>query len=188
MFTRSMAASAIMLATALTVTACSPLGDPPAPPATETSATAANPADRMFVMMMIPHHEQAIEMAEIVLSASDVSSEVADLAERIRAAQQPEIDTMEAWLDDWGMPTMDDMHHDSGMLSEDEVDELRSLEGLDLERLFLSGMIEHHEGAIDMAEDEIAAGVHPDVIALAQSIVVTQTAEIEEMRELLRTR
>ena len=188
MSTRRMAIGAIVLAPAVAVTACSPLGSPPAPPATEVSDKVANPADRMFVMMMIPHHEQAIEMAEIILSASNVSPEVADLATRIRDAQQPEIDLMEVWLDEWGMPSMGDMPHDSGMLSEDDVDELRALDGVDLERLFLTGMIEHHEGAIEMAEDEIAAGAHPDVIALAQAIVVAQTAEIEEMTALLGTR
>ncbi len=184
---RITAASALALATALAVTACTPVGSAPAP-TTEQSASQVNQADRMFVMMMIPHHEQAIEMSEIVLAASGVSPEVADLATRIRDAQQPEIDTMEAWLEEWGMPSMGDMHHGMGMLSDDEVDELRTLDGVELERAFLTGMIEHHEGAIEMAQEEIDDGTHPGVIALAREIVTAQTLEIEEMNELLTTR
>lgn len=147
-----------------------------------------NAADTMFASMMIPHHEQAVEMSDMLLAKDDVDERVAELAERIKAAQAPEIDQMEAWLDDWGMPSgaeMGDMRHGDGMMSEDDMAALESATGDDASRLFLEQMIQHHEGAIEMAEAEIADGINPDAVALAETIVETQAAEITEMRELL---
>jgi uncharacterized protein (DUF305 family) len=140
--------------------------------------------------MMIPHHEQAIEMSQIVLAADGIHPDVADLAARIADAQAPEIEQMADWLDARGYPTPPGMSGmpGIGMVSDDELDELRDLEGVEAEVLFLTAMIEHHEGAIEMANDEIDDGIDPETIALCERIVTSQTAEIIEMQALLAAR
>jgi uncharacterized protein (DUF305 family) len=147
-----------------------------------------NAADSMFAMMMIPHHEQAIEMSDLILAKSGVDQRVLDLAQQIKAAQVPEIELMQSWLDDWGMPSsggMDGMDHGDGMMSEDDMTALEVAGGAEAARLFLEQMIEHHQGAIEMAQDELDDGANPDVVALAQRIITSQTAEIATMQELL---
>lgn len=149
-----------------------------------------NPADVMFAQMMIPHHEQAIEMSELILAKDGVDPEVVELAEEITAAQGPEIEQMESWLDEWGAPSMDadgmgGMGGMDGMLTEEELDELEAADGTTGTTLFLEGMIEHHEGAIDMAERHQEHGESDEALALSASIIETQAAEIERMRELL---
>ncbi len=148
-----------------------------------------NAADVMFVEMMIPHHEQAIEMADLVLETPGIDPAVIELATEIKAAQGPEIEQMKQWLDDWGMPSMPGGHGGhggmDGMLSEEELQRLDDAEGDEATRLFLEGMIEHHEGAIDMADDVIDDGENADVRALAEVIITTQQAEIDLMRDLL---
>ncbi|SDI00872.1 DUF305 domain-containing protein [Agrococcus jejuensis] len=161
--------------------------DPGAQPSVESSS-GASPADVMFAAMMIPHHEQAVEMADIVLAKPDLDARVADLATRIRDAQAPEIATMEGWLAAWGEDAdahAGMQHGDDGMLSDDELADLEAADGAEASRLFLEGMIAHHEGAVTMAEQQLADGSDPDALALAESIVATQQAEIDEMRALL---
>lgn len=151
-----------------------------------------NAADVMFVQMMIPHHDQAIEMADLVLDTPGIDPAVITLATEIKAAQGPEIEQMEQWLDDWGMPSMPGGHGGhggmDGMLSEEELQRLDDAEGEEATRLFLEGMIEHHEGAIDMADDVIDDGENAAVRELADTIIVTQQAEIDLMRDLLAAR
>lgn len=147
-----------------------------------------NAADSMFAMMMIPHHEQAIEMSDTILSKSGVDQRVLDLAQQIKGAQAPEIELMQSWLDDWGMPSsggMEGMDHGDGMMSEDDMAALEAAEGAEAARLYLEQMIEHHQGAIEMAQDELDDGANPGVLALAQRIITSQTAEIATMQELL---
>lgn len=189
--------AALALATAFTLTGCA--GDAGSMPDTmpgmdhgDDSSSAsesvhANSADVMFAQMMIPHHEQAVEMSDMLLAKSDIDAEVVALAEQIKAAQQPEIRQMEEWLDAWGadMPSMDDMHHGDGMMSEDDMEALDAATGTEAARLFLEQMIEHHEGAIDMAQDEVDNGQNADAVALANDIITSQTEEIATMRELL---
>ncbi|MCY7412668.1 MAG: DUF305 domain-containing protein [Salinibacterium sp.] len=156
----------------------------------EQSATTNN-ADSAFVMMMIPHHQQAIEMSDMILGKSGIDAQVLALAEQIKSAQGPEIELMQGWLDDWGfgsMDGMDGMNHgggDDGMMSDEDMAALEDATGAEASRLFLTQMIEHHEGALAMAEDEIKNGKNPDVIALAQDIVTSQTVEIATMKQLL---
>ena len=148
-------------------------------------------ADIMFAQMMIPHHEQAIEMSDIILAKDGVDPEVVELAEEIKAAQGPEIEQMESWLDEWGVPTMMDddgmggMDGMAGMLTEEEIDALEAADGATGTTLFLEGMIEHHEGAIDMAEQHQENGESDEALELSASIIETQTAEIERMQQLL---
>lgn len=150
------------------------------------SATTNN-ADTSFTMMMIPHHEQAIEMADLVLGKDGVDQRVLDLAQQIKDAQAPEIELMQGWLDEWGFGSMDGMDHGGGMMSDDDMSALEDATGVEASRLFLTQMIEHHEGAIEMAEDELDDGINPDVRALCERIITSQTAEIETMNEILAT-
>lgn len=142
--------------------------------------------DIMFAQMMIPHHEQAIEMSDLALQNS-TNPEIRDLATKIKGEQAPEIELMESWTDSHMGSHMESHagHMMDGMLSEEEMDELKSARGVEFDRLFLEGMIKHHEGAIDMADD-VDDSKNPDVAKLAQSILITQRAEIEVMKELLQ--
>lgn len=155
-----------------------------------TSSAAFNAADEMFLVGMIPHHEQALDMAELVLAKDGVDERVVELAQRIQAAQQPEIDLMTSWLDGWGLESdlggMDGMDHGSdGMMSADDMAALEAASGSEASRLFVTQMIQHHTGAIVMAEQELANGQDADVLDLAQQIIDAQTAEIAEMEQLL---
>ncbi len=138
--------------------------------------------DLMFAQMMIPHHEQAIEMSDLALANSD-NSEVRDLATKIRAEQGPEIELMKSWSDSHMGSHAG--HMMDGMLSDDEMNELKSARGAEFDRLFLEGMIKHHEGAIEMADD-VVDSKNVEVSQLAKSIIATQRAEIEYMKELLK--
>lgn len=157
--------------------------------ATDTSANSAgaNEADVMFAQMMIPHHEQAIEMSGIVLAKDGLDPEVAALAEQIEAAQGPEIEQMEEWLEQWDAPREmpGGAAEMEGILTEDEIAELEAADAASATPLFLEQMIEHHEGAIAMAEDELADGSHAGALGMAETIIETQQAEIVQMRELL---
>jgi uncharacterized protein (DUF305 family) len=150
-----------------------------------------NDDDVMFAQMMIPHHEQAIEMSDIALDpAVGASDTVRALAERIKDAQDPEIDQMKALLSAWGQSmTMDsDVDHStmmSGMLTLDELASLSQLRGSEFDAAWLEAMIAHHEGAIQMAQDVLENGTNSDIRTLSEAIVSGQQAEIEEMQSLL---
>lgn len=149
----------------------------------------ANDADIMFASMMSEHHAQAIEMSDVLLSKEGVDERVVALAEEIKAAQEPEIQKMDQWLEDWGaeMDSMEGMDHGSGMMSEEDMQALEDATGPDAGRLFLEQMIQHHEGAVDMAQDEIDNGQNSDAVALAETIIDAQTEEIATMKEILAT-
>lgn len=156
----------------------------------QTEGSEMMSADARFAMMMIPHHQQAVEMSDMLLAKEGVDERVADLAERIKAAQGPEIQQMEDWLGAAGIDGADmgaghdDMGH-GGMMSESDMAALEEADGPEASRLFLEQMIEHHEGAIDMAEEQLDEGEDPEMLALAETIVSSQSAEIAEMRDLL---
>lgn len=166
------------------------------PAAEQTGATdpvTFNEADTEFAQMMTVHHEGALEMA--ALAAEEASTrEVRALAERIEAAQQPEIDLMTSWLQRWDQKMPDEAEHgamehggmDMGGLSQDEaMEELRGLSGTDLDRRFLELMIEHHRGAVEMAEMQRQDGENPEAVELAGRIIDDQQTEITEMERLL---
>lgn len=158
-----------------------------------SSSSEFNDADVTFAQSMIPHHEQAVEMAEIAASNA-LSPEVKELAENIEAAQGPEIDTMTGWLESWGQDgpsdSMGGMDHDMGsmpgMMSDDDMMGLDAATGAGFDRMFLIMMIEHHEGAIEMARTEQADGENPDAVSLAKKIEDAQTTEIAQMQDLLK--
>ncbi|MGV9253546.1 DUF305 domain-containing protein [Streptomyces sp. NPDC003697] len=157
-----------------------------------------NTQDVSFAREMIPHHRQAVAMAGLAASRAKAPS-VKDLAAKIRQAQDPEINTMSGWLKAWGekvpddgmpgMESMPGMHHSAssmpGMMSDDDMAELKGLSGDAFDKAFLQMMISHHQGAVAMARTEQAKGAYGPATTLAKSIVTSQSAEITEMNEML---
>jgi uncharacterized protein (DUF305 family) len=162
-----------------------------APTAAPSVEKIHNAADVTFAQEMIVHHRGAVEMADMAAAQAE-SQEVKDLAKRISAAQGPEIDQMTDWLNTWGEMTsghsMPGMEHSSmpGMMTEEQMGELKDATGRDFDRMFLQMMTEHHEGAVAMAKTEQADGRNPRAIELAESIETSKTAEIAEMAEMLK--
>lgn len=163
-------------------------------------AAAHNQADAMFAAHMVPHHQQAIEMSDMILGKQGIDPRVVELAKQIKAAQGPEIEQMQGWLNQWGVPAMPGgmpghggMHGSEpgmpgmGMMSAADMDALKTAEGVQASKLFLTQMIQHHQGAITMAQDEIKNGQFPDAIALSKSIITGQQAEIDTMNQILGT-
>ncbi|MEV0898169.1 DUF305 domain-containing protein [Actinoplanes sp. NPDC049802] len=167
-----------------------------AAPAATTSAVASagatfNDADVMFAQMMIPHHQEAVEMAAMA-DGRAASAQVKDLAGKIKAAQQPEIDTMTGWLTAWGKAPMPDMSggmdHGGGMpgaMSESDMAALHDAKGAAFDKQFLTLMVKHHEGAIEMAQEQVGKGSNPEAKALAAKIVTDQQTEIATMKQIL---
>jgi len=174
----------------------------------QAQAAAHNKADMMFARMMIPHHEQAIEMSDMMLEKQGIDSRVMDLATQIEAAQGPEIEQMQGWLNQWGMSDtpghggdmpghggmkdsdpagMPGMEGMEGMMSPAQMAALDNATGVEASKLFLTGMIKHHEGALTMAQEEIKNGQFPDAVALAKSILESQQKEIDTMNEILKS-
>lgn len=162
----------------------------------DTPAQAFNDTDVSFAQDMIPHHRQATEMAKLAADRTE-NPQVLDLADKIIVAQQPEIDTMSGWLKSWkkevpgddessSMPGMN--HGDSGMpgmMTDDQMTSIKASSGVAFDRMFLTMMISHHEGAIEMAAKEEAGGRYDDAVELARKIQVDQAAEISTMKSQL---
>jgi uncharacterized protein (DUF305 family) len=151
-------------------------------------ASTLSAADIMFLQMMIPHHEQAIEMSKLAISNTK-NPEVQNLAARIEAAQQPEIDLMKKLLSDAGQSEMPGhgMSHgmdDDGMMSESDMSALASAKNSAFDARYLTGMIAHHNGAIAMA-GAVSDSLNPDVKTLVTNIITSQTAEIAEMNKIV---
>lgn len=159
-----------------------------APSATDADA---NEADIAFLTGMRPHHRQAVEMSEMVLAATPPAS-VAELARQVKAAQDPEIAQMDQMLADLGQPSGDatgggHAGGHGGMMGDAEMKALEQAEGAQAARLYLTGMIKHHEGAIEAAEAELADGTYEPARQLATTIAEDQAAEITELEQLLKT-
>lgn len=171
------------------------MSQPPSPAVSDTSpssttAASFNDADVMFVQGMLPHHEQAVEMSDLLLKKPGVSTQTTALAKQVKAAQGPEITTMQGWLKAWGKSVdggMGGMDHDmgGGMATDAQLQELDQADGPSGEKMFLQLMTGHHEGAIAMARAEVENGKDPDVIAMAHDIATSQQAEIDTMERLL---
>jgi uncharacterized protein (DUF305 family) len=146
-----------------------------------------NPSDVYFAQTMIEHHEQALEMAQLAADRAG-NQDVKDLASEIESAQEGEIETMQGWLDAWGEDAMsNEMDHTEmpGMVSGSDMAELKQARGAAFDRLFLTSMIAHHEGAIAMARSEKADGINPDTSKLASAVIKNQTAEMRRMQAML---
>lgn len=206
---RHRTSAALALAGALVLTACGGGNDTAAgsgtnmqhgggsTPSATAEAAMGNDADIAFLTGMKPHHEQAIEMSDMVLAANPPAP-VADLARQVKAAQAPEIEQMEQMLADLGQPTDGMEGHGGGgghgggsghggMMSDTDMAALMGATGADAARLYLEGMIEHHKGAIEAAETELADGEYEPARELATSIAQDQAAEITKMEALLAT-
>lgn len=160
---------------------------------------AFNKGDVVFAQNMIPHHQQAVEMSTIALDpARKAGPEVKDLATRIQGAQDSEIKLMTGWLEAWGQPAdsmagkedmeghdMADMAGMEGMMTADEMKSLGASSAADFDKMWLTMMIRHHEGAIAMGKTEQTEGKNPEAKALAGKIVTAQEGEIAEMKQLL---
>jgi uncharacterized protein (DUF305 family) len=198
-FVRRLGAGTSAVVVALTLAAC---GSDPAPEPTSTAAPTVtdvtdtephNDADVEFARMMIVHHRDALAMAELADSRTQ-NADVLALAERIAAAQEPEIDVMTAWLESWGedVPAEGDMGHSMGhdgempgAMSDEDMGRLEAAQGEAFDEAFLTLMVAHHEGAIEMAHEHEAAGSAPAALTLSREIATAQAAEIEEMQALL---
>lgn len=196
---RSTAVAGVALAALLGLSACGDSGSTAASDAGsansgEIAADAAyNEQDVTFAKDMKPHHEQAVEMADTVLT-KDPSPRIKALAGKIRTAQEPEIVQLDALLAEFDVETdgSDGGHGMSkgsststGMMNDDDMQALTDASGQQAETLFLEGMLEHHEGAVEMATQEIDAGEYPEAIELATKIKTAQQVEITEMEQLL---
>jgi uncharacterized protein (DUF305 family) len=140
--------------------------------------------DIMFAQMMIPHHQQAIDMSALAQSRA-LSPEVKAIASKISAEQGPEIEQMRAWLKAANAPT--EMGHQmimDGMLSDAEMERLSSASGAEFDELFVLGMIAHHEGAIEMAQ-MVVGSKNLEASELGADVIKIQTLEIGELKALL---
>jgi uncharacterized protein (DUF305 family) len=179
----------LALVAAILLVACNQGGQEqetaPASPATP----APNDADITFTQNMIPHHQQAIDMAKLVETHTD-RAELRKLADGIVTSQNQEITQMEGWLQRWGKPTapMEGMDHGGGtempgMMSEADMSHLMDLTGADFDLAFVEMMAAHHKGAIDMANTELNDGSLPQAKQLAQQIIDTQQDEINQLQQ-----
>ena len=237
--TNTVLAGVAAVAALVALGACAKTGTeqaaPSSPAATSAPAQAQahNEADATFAQGMIPHHQQAVEMSDLILGKQGIDPRVTELATQIKAAQGPEIEQMRGWLSQWGMPaTMPGMDMPShsmpmpgasqtpgdtggaqhggmpgmpsgsmmpsgsvmpgtgatagmGMMSQADMDALKNAQGAEAAKLFLTGMIAHHQGAIDMAEDEVENGLNPAAVEMAGSIITSQQKEIDTMNSIL---
>jgi uncharacterized protein (DUF305 family) len=202
---RTLLASTLALATAITLSACSNSSSgtggmegmdhssssaSASPSSTAAAAADFNDQDVTFAQMMKPHHEQAVEMADMILAKDGISTDVTGLATQIKEAQGPEISQLEEWITAWGAEgSMSGMDHSmDGMMSDEDMSALENANGPEAEKLFLEQMTMHHEGAVEMAQTEVDEGRNTDAIEMANTIVRTQTEEIATMQDLLASR
>ncbi|MEU0341160.1 DUF305 domain-containing protein [Streptomyces bobili] len=201
---RRAAAVGLVAAGALFLSACGDNGDDmsgmehgsgnsstSASAAADAGSTGFNDADVAFAQMMIPHHQQALAMARLADGrASD--SEVKEIVAKIEQAQDPEIRTMQGWLKSWNQPTaavgsMPGMDHGSGdgMMSDGDMEHLKGMKGAEFDKMFADMMIEHHNGAITMAEGEQKNGEYAGAVKMAGAIVEGQSAEVKQLQSIL---
>lgn len=200
--TRALSATALGLTLAFTAAACG--DDNSDDTSAQVSTTEHNDADVAFATDMLQHHAQALSMVDLTQGRT-LDPEVQQLAEDIREAQGPEIETFTDWLTDWdeGIPetmrdhanagqgddvgdSMDGMDSDMpGMMTADDMTALQDAPDADFQTMWLDMMVEHHTGAVDMAKTQTEDGEYKPAIDLATDIITSQTDEIDTMNELL---
>ncbi|WP_191842676.1 DUF305 domain-containing protein [Catellatospora chokoriensis] len=160
-----------------------------APAPSVSAGSTHNDADITFAQGMIPHHQQAVRMAELAATRA-VDPQVAQLATQIKTAQGPEIELMTGWLTAWGQPTampghdMGNMAAMPGMMTDEQMAALEAMSGAAFDREFVAMMIAHHQGAVTMAKTEQAEGSDPAAKELAAKIEKDQTAEIAMLQQI----
>jgi uncharacterized protein (DUF305 family) len=189
--TRKFAFRALVLVAVLSVTGCAGMpmsmmnhGDTQVESASGVNTSDFSGVDIMFAQMMIPHHQQAIDMSSLAVSRA-LSPEVKALASKISAEQGPEIEHMRSWLKAANAAT--EMGHQmsmDGMLSDAELERLTNASGEEFDQLFILGMIAHHEGAIEMAQ-MVVDSKNPEARELGTTVIKIQTLEIAELKALL---
>ncbi|MET9438562.1 DUF305 domain-containing protein [Streptomyces sp. NPDC006551] len=162
----------------------------PSAPATADASGDFNDADVAFAQMMIPHHEQALEMAKLADGRAE-DPEIKKLVVQIEKAQDPEIQKMKSWLKQWGKPESaghdghDGGHEMSGMMSDQDMKDLAAAKGKAFDKKFAELMIAHHDGAVEMARTEQKDGRNESAKKLADDVVRTQSAEVTQLRTIL---
>ncbi len=202
LFTRPVVLGGLVLAAALTLSACGASSSTTTPKA-QASASASygpaasgahNPADVSFASDMVPHHTEAVQMAAMALQQGS-NAQLKQLATAIKGGQDPEINTMDGWLAGWGAPvpaagSMTGMGGNAsmpGMMTDAENQQLSSASGAAFDRLWVTLMTKHHKGALTMAQTELGAGQNTDAKALATKIIGEQTREIATMAALIKS-
>jgi uncharacterized protein (DUF305 family) len=177
----------LALAAALLLAACNQ-GGGDQEQGTAPAEAAPSDADVTFTQNMIPHHQQAIEMAKLVDSHTD-RPELHKLADSIETSQSQEITQMRGWLRSWGKPATPSEGHGGhgdtempGMMSEADMRRLMEATGAEFDLAFVEMMAAHHQGAIDMANTELKDGSLPEATRLAQQIIDTQQQEIDQLQ------
>ncbi|MFJ9641747.1 DUF305 domain-containing protein [Streptomyces sp. NPDC101206] len=161
-----------------------------APSAPSAAQGQHNAADVAFAKGMIPHHRQAVEMADLAATRAE-NAQVKKLAADIRKAQDPEIRTLSGWLSSWGEQVPAEgaadhsAHGTAGMMSAQEMDRLKNASGNAFDTAFMDLMVKHHEGAVAMARTEQTTGSFPAARTMAEAIISSQSAEIAQMNKLL---
>jgi uncharacterized protein (DUF305 family) len=186
-------AGAALLGLMILVTGCS--SDSGSTAAGSASST-FNEADVKFAQTMIPHNEQAVEMADAISGKQGVPPEITQLAQQIKDAQVPEVEALRGFLAGWEQPLIPDhsseAHEDHWaaevVLTPEEMQALNAADASKGQRLYLRGMIKHHQGAMPMVQEEIDNGENPDAVKLAQGIKDGQSALIKTMETLLARR
>ncbi|MCW2833697.1 MAG: hypothetical protein JWN68_1650 [Nocardioides sp.] len=203
--TRALGALTLTAALALTAAACGN-DDASTATASELSTTEHNDADVEFASHMLQHHAQALSMVDLTIDRP-LDPEVQQLAEQIREAQAPEIEMFTDWLTDWDEEVpetmrdhanaghdMDEMEESDdgmdyadmpGMMTADDMAALEDASDDEFQTMWLEMMVEHHEGAVEMAETQHSEGQFKPAVDLAGDIVESQTAEVETMDGLL---
>lgn len=200
---RALSAALVVTVLPLGLAACGGSDDAGRPAAARTASNGDvfNPADVDFAQQMIPHHAQAVQMVQMVRHRP-LDPAVRRLAEQIRDAQVPEIQTMVGWLDDWdekvpptandhmhadmkGMGGMEGMSDGPGMMSAEDMTALSRASDSEFQDMWLTMMIHHHEGAIEMARREVASGTFAGALSMARGIESSQQQEIDTMRGML---
>jgi uncharacterized protein (DUF305 family) len=156
---------------------------------TAPAEAAPNDADVSFTQNMIPHHQQAMEMAKLVDTHTD-RPQLHQLADSIESSQGLEITQLQGWLRSWGKPVMPSGGHGGhgdtempGMMSEADMRRLMEATGSEFDLAFVETMAAHHQGAIDMAKTELKDGSLPEVTRLAEQIIDTQQHEIDQLQQ-----
>ena len=198
---------AVAVAVLVSVAACSSSDNNQATQTSTTTVVVTSPspegaqphnqADVTFAQQMIPHHQQAIQMSDVILDKQEIDPRVVDIANQIKVAQGPEKEQMQGWLTQWGQQTppsgsttpsgssMPSGPKMPGMMSDQEMTALQNSEGVEVSKLFLTMMIHHHQGAITMAQTEQKSGQNAPALALAKSIITNQQQQIDTLQNIL---